>query len=130
MQQGQHSTGDGQPARQGDTELCTRSLLDMGFTETQAEQLNEAASRVRGGSAAGQVMSTLSVLFVLGLNPSSVLKVLQKCPELSTSKEALLQQRIVNLRKLGLVEGEVGLMFLFFFVQIIDWSLLILRFPL
>lgn len=106
LQQAQHNSGVGQPARKVDAELSLRSLLDMGFTETQAEHVHDAASRLRGGSAAGQVVSTLTVLFVLGLNPSSVLKVLQKCPELYTAKEPQLQQRIGNLRKLGLVEGE------------------------
>lgn len=93
-----------------DAELSLRSLLDMGFTETQAEHIHDAASRVRGESAAGRVLSTLTALFVLGLNPSSVLKVLQKCPELYTAKEAQLQQRIGNLRKLGLVEGGIVLL--------------------
>lgn len=78
----------------------------MGFTETQAEHVYDAVSRVRGGSAAKHALSTLTALFVLGLNPSSVLKVLEKCPELYTVKESQLQQRIGNLRKLGLVEGE------------------------
>lgn len=106
LQRAQHNSGVGQPARKVDTELSLRSFLDMGFTETQAEHLHDAASRVKAGSAAGQVMATLSVLFVLGLNPSSVIKVLQKCPELYTVREPQLQQRVGNLRKLGLVEGE------------------------
>lgn len=114
LQQAKHNSGVGQLARKVDTELSLRSLLEMGFTETQAEHLYDAASRVRGGNVAGQVMSTLSVLFVLGLNPSSVLKVLQKSPELYTAKEPQLQQRLGNLRKLGLVEGEWG--FFCFFV--------------
>jgi len=56
---------------------------------------------------ARHALSTLTALFVLGLNPSSVLKVLEKCPELYTINESQLQQRIGNLRKLGLVEGEL-----------------------
>lgn len=79
----------------------------MGFTDTQAEQIYDTVSKVRGGSAAKHALSALTALFVLGLNPSSVLKVLEKCPELYTVKESHFQQRIGNLRKLGLVEGEV-----------------------
>ncbi|CAG07690.1 unnamed protein product [Tetraodon nigroviridis] len=41
------------------------------------------------------------------LSLASVLKVIEKCPELYTVKEAQLQQRITNLRKLGLVEGSL-----------------------
>lgn len=84
----------------------------MGFTETQAEHVYDTVSKIKGGSAAKHALSTLTALFVLGLNPSSVLKVLEKCPALYTVKEAQLQQRIGNLRKLGLIEGE-----LFVFVQ-------------
>ncbi|XP_039999187.1 transcription termination factor 4, mitochondrial [Xiphias gladius] len=89
------------------TELSPQSLVDMGFTDTQAEQIYEAVSRIRGKSPAKHALSTLSVLFILGLNPSSVLKLLQKCPELYTVKESQLQQRIGILRKLGLVEGSL-----------------------
>uniref|UniRef100_UPI0037E88E20 transcription termination factor 4, mitochondrial n=1 Tax=Semicossyphus pulcher TaxID=241346 RepID=UPI0037E88E20 len=89
------------------TELSLHSLLDMGFTDTQAEQIHDVVSKIRGGSAAKHALSTLTALFVLGLNPSSVLKLLEKCPELFSVKESLLQQRISNLRKLGLVEGSL-----------------------
>ncbi|XP_073347364.1 transcription termination factor 4, mitochondrial [Pagrus major] len=89
------------------TELSLRTFLDMGFTDTQAEQLCETVSKLRGGSAAKHALSTLTALFVLGLNPSSVLKLLDKCPELYSVKEPQLQQRIDNLRKLGLGEGSI-----------------------
>uniref|UniRef100_A0A3Q3JRL1 Uncharacterized protein n=1 Tax=Monopterus albus TaxID=43700 RepID=A0A3Q3JRL1_MONAL len=89
------------------TEMFLLSLVDIGFTDAQAEQINEAVSKVRGGSAAKHAQSTLTALLVLGLNPSSVLKLLQKCPELYTVSESQLQQRIGNLRKLGLVEGSL-----------------------
>lgn len=97
----------GNTPESGKTELSLRSLIDMGFTHIQAEQIYEAVSSIRGASAAKHALSTLTALFVLGLNPSSVLKVLEKCPELYTVKDTLLQQRISSLRKLGLVEGEV-----------------------
>lgn len=80
----------------------------MGFTEAQARHLYDSVSCVRGGNAAKQVLSTLSALFVLGLNPSSVKLVLDKCPELYAVNETQLQQRIDQLRKLGLLEGEVS----------------------
>uniref|UniRef100_A0AAQ4QKV6 Mitochondrial transcription termination factor 4 n=1 Tax=Gasterosteus aculeatus aculeatus TaxID=481459 RepID=A0AAQ4QKV6_GASAC len=92
----------------GDPELSLLSLLDMGFTDSQAQRIYEDTSKLRGGSAACKhALSTLTALFVLGLNPSSVLKLLEKCPELYTVRESLLQQRIGNLRKLGLVEGSL-----------------------
>lgn len=89
------------------TELSQRSLVVMGFTDTQAEQIYDSVSKIRGGFVAKHALSSLTALFVMGLNPSSVLKLLKKCPELYTVKESQLQQRIDNLRKLGLVEGEV-----------------------
>ncbi|XP_019733251.1 transcription termination factor 4, mitochondrial [Hippocampus comes] len=88
-------------------ELSLPCLLDMGFTQTQAEQIFEFACKTSGGSATKHCLSTLTVLFMLGLNPSSVMKVLTKCPILYTIKESLLQERISNLRKLGLVEGSL-----------------------
>lgn len=87
-------------------ELSLRSLVEMGFTETQAEHVCAVVSEFRG-STTKHALSTLTALFVLGLNASSVLKVLEKCPELYTVKESQLQQRISNLRKLGFVEGEM-----------------------
>lgn len=78
----------------------------MGFTDTEAQEVYEATTRGRGGQGVEHVLSTLTALFVLGLNPSTVLKVLEKCPELYHVKGAELQQRLNNLRKLGLLEGE------------------------
>ncbi|XP_037314047.2 transcription termination factor 4, mitochondrial isoform X1 [Pungitius pungitius] len=91
----------------GKPELSLLSLLDMGFTDSQAQQIYEDTSKLRGESAAKHALSTLTALFVLGLNPSSVQKLLEKCPELYTVRESLLQQRVGNLRKLGLVEGSL-----------------------
>ncbi|XP_054625307.1 transcription termination factor 4, mitochondrial [Dunckerocampus dactyliophorus] len=89
------------------TELSLQSLSDMGFTDTQAEAIYENVTKTRSGSTAKHCLSTLAALFVLGLNPSSVVKLLTKCPELYTIKESLLQQRISNLRRLGLGEGSL-----------------------
>lgn len=89
------------------TELSLHSLLDMGFTDIQAQHIRESVSTVKGASVANNAMSALTVLFGLGLNASSVLKLLQKCPEVYTIKDSQLHQRIANLRKVGLVEGEL-----------------------
>lgn len=107
LQSSQHNNELLPPPRKPATELSPRSLLDMGFTDSQAEQIYDATSKLRGGSAAKHALSTLTALFVLGLNPSSVLKLLEKCPELYTVKESQFQQRIGNMRKLGLMEGEI-----------------------
>ncbi|XP_077371616.1 transcription termination factor 4, mitochondrial [Festucalex cinctus] len=97
----------GSAQRHADPELSVPSLLDMGFTPSQAEELYDSVCKAKGGSAATHCLPTLTLLFMLGLNPSSVLKLLTKCPDLYVIKESLLQQRISNLRKLGLVEGSL-----------------------
>uniref|UniRef100_A0A8C2X0D2 Mitochondrial transcription termination factor 4 n=2 Tax=Cyclopterus lumpus TaxID=8103 RepID=A0A8C2X0D2_CYCLU len=103
----QHNHEVGPQSRKPVTELSLHSLVDMGFTDSQSEQIYEATSNLRGGSAARHALSTLTALFVLGLNPSTVLRLLEKCPELYTINESQLQQRIGNMRKLGLVEGSL-----------------------
>ncbi|KAK7945690.1 hypothetical protein WMY93_001418 [Mugilogobius chulae] len=98
------STADHIPQRQ---ELSMRGLLDMGFTDTQAEHIYDAVGKSKREDITKHTLSTLSTLIILGLNPSSVLKLLEKCPELYTVKETQLQQRIANLRKKGLLEGSL-----------------------
>ncbi|XP_029931045.1 transcription termination factor 4, mitochondrial [Myripristis murdjan] len=93
--------------RQPVTELSRCALLDMGFTDIQAEEVYETVSKAKGANASKHALSTLTALFVLGLNPSTVLKMLQKSPELYGVKDSQLHQRIGNLRKLGLVEGSL-----------------------
>ncbi|MBN3296864.1 MTEF4 factor, partial [Amia calva] len=82
------------------------SLMDLGFTETQSVQLLKSVSD-RREPVATQRLAMLSAFVAVGLNPSSVLKVLDKCPELHRMKVVQLQQRIDNLRKLGLLEGSL-----------------------
>ncbi|TKS79915.1 Transcription termination factor 4, mitochondrial [Collichthys lucidus] len=107
LQSAQHSHELSSPSGEPATELSLHSLADMGFTDTQAQQMYDAVSKMTRRSAAKHALSTLTALLVLGLNPSTVLKLLEKCPELFyTVKESQLQQRIGNLRKLGLGEGE------------------------
>ncbi|KAK0131018.1 Transcription termination factor 4, mitochondrial [Merluccius polli] len=103
----QHDHGKSYPGQPVARELSVRSFLDMGFTDTQAELLHDTVSKAKGSAAAQQTLTSLTALFVLGLNPSSVLKVLEKCPELHHIKESQLTQRINHLRKLGLVEGSL-----------------------
>ncbi|KAL0966482.1 hypothetical protein UPYG_G00295800 [Umbra pygmaea] len=91
-----------QPGR----DLSLQALLDMGFTDAQADQILEQANRSRG-SKIENAASMLMTLFVLGLNTSSVVKVLQKCPEVMYVNGTHLQQRIDNLRRLGLLEGSL-----------------------
>ncbi|XP_060761289.1 transcription termination factor 4, mitochondrial isoform X2 [Neoarius graeffei] len=92
-----------QTVQHGRRELAIQSLAEMGFSENQAEMVYEAATKHR----CKYDMPALAVLFSLGLNPGSVLKILEKCPELYSLKEAQLQQRVMNLRKLGLLEGSL-----------------------
>lgn len=89
-------------------ELIMQSLAEMGFSESQAKMVYEAANKTR----CKHDLPVLTVLFSLGLNPDTVLKILEKCPELYSHKEAQLQQRVMNLRKLGLLEGEQLLLLL------------------
>ncbi|KAF7667530.1 hypothetical protein LDENG_00058400 [Lucifuga dentata] len=103
----QHSRQQASSPGKSVVELSLSSLLDMGFTDNQAEQIYQTVSKAKGGNVAEHIASTLTALFVLGLNPSSVVKLLEKCPQLYSIKESLLQQRIGNLRKLGLVEGSL-----------------------
>ncbi|MCJ8745021.1 hypothetical protein PDJAM_G00125470 [Pangasius djambal] len=92
-----------QTVQHGRRELNIPSLAEMGFSESQAAMVYEAASK----NHCKHGVPALTVLFSLGLNPGSVLKTLEKCPELYSLKEAQLQQRVLNLRKLGLLEGSL-----------------------
>lgn len=88
-------------------ELSPQSLAEMGFSETQAEVLHENAkkNRCKGGA------EILGGLLALGLNPASIVKLLEKCPELHSVQESQLRTRVATLRKLGLVEGESHVLF-------------------
>ncbi|XP_065118132.1 transcription termination factor 4, mitochondrial [Paramisgurnus dabryanus] len=83
--------------------LTVNSLLEMGFSEIQAEEMHESVLKSRGK----HVPSILTALLVLGLNPSSILKIMQKCPEVHSLKGEEIQQRVNHLRKMGLVEGSL-----------------------
>ncbi|KAJ8274616.1 hypothetical protein COCON_G00092410 [Conger conger] len=92
--------------RRTDREEMLSTLVDMGFTEAEVEELARRSLSSCTDNAA-QHLSVLSALVALGLNPSSILNILDKCPELHRVKGGLLQQRVDNLRKLGLVEGSL-----------------------
>lgn len=110
LQQAHNNQGLKLLSSQSESELSLHSLEQMGFTETQAEHVCAVFSQLRGITAK-HALSTITALFVLGLNAASMLKVIEKCPELSAVREAQLQQRINNLRKLGFVEGEIQISF-------------------
>ncbi|XP_016304562.1 transcription termination factor 4, mitochondrial-like isoform X1 [Sinocyclocheilus anshuiensis] len=93
----------GQVTHRPGNQLTLCSLLEMGFSETQAKEMHEGATKSRGK----HVPSVLTALLLLGLNPSSILKIMQKCPEVYSLKGADLQQRIDHLRKMGLIEGSL-----------------------
>ncbi|XP_068605287.1 transcription termination factor 4, mitochondrial [Brachionichthys hirsutus] len=111
LQSTQHTHEVGPPCRKPETDFSLRSLADMGFTDAEAACVYAAVSKAKGGSTANHALSTL---FFLGLNASTVLKILDKCPELFTVRESQLQQRIGNLRKLGLGEGSLQRMVAYF----------------
>ncbi|KAG5286032.1 hypothetical protein AALO_G00010230 [Alosa alosa] len=94
-------------AQRHGSELSLRTLLDMGFTETQADQVYEGATKILGRKSVTHDTSTITALLALGLNASSIVKIFDKCPALYTEKGAVVQQRIQNLWKLGLVEGSI-----------------------
>lgn len=95
-------------------ELSLRTLLDLGFTETQAEQVCEGAAKTRGRRSVTHDTCTITALLALGLNSSSVVKIFDKCPALYTEKGEVVQQRIQNLWKLGVVEGSIQRMISFY----------------
>ncbi|XP_015216589.2 transcription termination factor 4, mitochondrial [Lepisosteus oculatus] len=94
------------PQGQEGCQETVRSLIIMGFTEAQATEVLEGPTGNRVGVAAKR-FAMLSTLVALGLNPSTILKILSKCPELYLVKGAQMQQRIDNLRRLGLLEGNL-----------------------
>ncbi|KAL2097047.1 hypothetical protein ACEWY4_006254 [Coilia grayii] len=93
------------PAQPHGCQLSSRTLLDLGFTETQAESVCEGVIKALGKRSDSYDMSTIMALLVLGLNSSSIVKIFDKSPGLYAEKGPVVQQRIQNLSKLGLVEG-------------------------
>lgn len=86
-------------------EHVVEPLLDMGFDHSQVKLLFEINPRLASSSPLN--LDVIRGLLFLGLNASSVVKILVKCPQLFKVKEKELQPRIDNLRKLGLVEGSL-----------------------
>ncbi|XP_066508796.1 transcription termination factor 4, mitochondrial-like [Hoplias malabaricus] len=81
----------------------TQPLTEMGFSETEAQVVYDSVGKNR----CQNYPPIVTDLIALGLKPSSVIKILEKNPELYVVKAAQLQQRIINLRKLGLLEGSL-----------------------
>ncbi|KAM9845096.1 transcription termination factor 4, mitochondrial [Aulostomus maculatus] len=96
-----------QPSQEPSSLLLLPRIKELGFTDTQAEQIYEYVNKARTGRAVERCVPTLTTLLVLGLSPSRMMNVLKKCPEIFTIQESLIQQRLSNLRKLGLVEGSL-----------------------
>ncbi|KAK1168665.1 transcription termination factor 4, mitochondrial-like [Acipenser oxyrinchus oxyrinchus] len=80
--------------------------MDLGFTDDQVIRLCEGAYS-QTAPLKTQGLATLSTITTLGLNTGSILRVPEKCPELSRVNGNQLQQRIDSLRKLGLLEGSL-----------------------
>ncbi|XP_063075632.1 transcription termination factor 4, mitochondrial [Engraulis encrasicolus] len=95
------------PTQPHERELSSRSLLDLGFTETQAETVCEGVIKALGKRSDTCDISTIKALLVLGLNSSSIVKILDKSPGLYKEKGPVVEKRIQNLSKLGLVEGNI-----------------------
>uniref|UniRef100_UPI00398E3A82 transcription termination factor 4, mitochondrial isoform X3 n=1 Tax=Pristiophorus japonicus TaxID=55135 RepID=UPI00398E3A82 len=87
-------------------ESVVDSILKLGFSQVQVKQLLTLHPSI-GVQPPQKSLPALSILTVLGLNPSSTIKVLVKCPELLGVKDHQLQSRIDNLRKHGLGEGSL-----------------------
>ncbi|XP_072330958.1 transcription termination factor 4, mitochondrial isoform X1 [Scyliorhinus torazame] len=87
-------------------ESVAESILKLGFSKVQVKQLLALNPSI----AAWPPQKTLPALYMLnliGLNQNSIIKVLEKCPELFGVKEHQLQSRIDNLQKHGLGEGSL-----------------------
>ncbi|XP_023674328.2 transcription termination factor 4, mitochondrial [Paramormyrops kingsleyae] len=95
------------PLRRPVREEVLPALVQLGFSEDQAELLLNGACNNRAGQTVALHLCGISHLVSLGLKSSSILKVLEKCPKLYRVKGTQMQQRIDNLRKLGLVEGSL-----------------------
>ncbi|XP_067897894.1 transcription termination factor 4, mitochondrial [Heterodontus francisci] len=87
-------------------ESVVESILQLGFSQIQVKQLLALNPRI-AVQPPQKNLPALFMLNVLGLNPSSTIKILQKCPELFGVKDHQLQSRIDNLRKHGLGEGSL-----------------------
>ncbi|XP_041033555.1 transcription termination factor 4, mitochondrial isoform X2 [Carcharodon carcharias] len=87
-------------------EIVAESILKLGFSQVQVKQLLALNPRI-AVQPPQKSLPALYMLSLLGLNPSSTLKVLEKCPELFGAKDHQLQSRIDNLQKHGLGEGSL-----------------------
>ncbi|XP_007910370.2 transcription termination factor 4, mitochondrial [Callorhinchus milii] len=90
-----------------ESESIIKSVLELGFSDAQVKELFT-------GLTVKSLQKMLPVLHVfgdLGLKPSTTLKILGKCPQLSSATESQLQSRIDNLRKNGLGEGSMQRVF-------------------
>ncbi|XP_078065328.1 transcription termination factor 4, mitochondrial isoform X2 [Mustelus asterias] len=87
-------------------ESVAESILKLGFSQVQMKQLLALNPSI-AVQPPQKSLPTLYMLNLLGLNQTSIIKVLENCPELFGVKEHQLQSRIDNLQKHGLGEGSL-----------------------
>ncbi|KAJ1089480.1 hypothetical protein NDU88_002631 [Pleurodeles waltl] len=81
------------------------SFFSLGFSNVQVTQLLVLSQA--GGVGFEQSLTIVSELLLLGLNPGTVLKMLQKSPDVQRVPVKQLKDRAENLRRLGLGEGSL-----------------------
>ncbi|KAL4624733.1 transcription termination factor 4, mitochondrial [Arapaima gigas] len=103
----ENTTQPQQSSLHSPSEDLLQSLLHLGFAEDQARQLFYEGCKGHHGQKVTVHLCGVSTLVMLGLSPANVLRILQKCPDLCRVKGVQIQQRIDNLRNLGLIEGNL-----------------------
>lgn len=82
-------------------EEVIRSLLDMGFTDVQVQEL----LGIQPSPHPQQLLAVISKLILLGVNPEPVYVALKKSPQLLKLPIMHVEKRSSYLRKLGIGEG-------------------------
>ncbi|XP_048460117.1 transcription termination factor 4, mitochondrial [Rhincodon typus] len=87
-------------------ESVIESILKLGLSQAQVKQLLTLNPKITV-QPPQKSLAALNVLNLLGLNPSNIIKILEKCPELLGAKAHQLQPLIESLQKYGLGEGSL-----------------------
>ncbi|XP_043557683.1 transcription termination factor 4, mitochondrial [Chiloscyllium plagiosum] len=87
-------------------ESVIESILKLGLSQAQVKQLLTLNPKI-AVQPPQRSLAALNVLNFLGLNPSNIIKILEKCPDLLGTKAHQLQPLIENLQKYGLGEGSL-----------------------
>ncbi|XP_040204839.1 transcription termination factor 4, mitochondrial isoform X4 [Rana temporaria] len=77
-----------------------QELLDLGFSETQAERILSMKCTVHS-------TSTIKELRVVGLNHKTILRILEEKPEILKTGAKQVRDKVDTLRSLGLGEGSL-----------------------